>query len=492
MSADAMRLGGGTVVEISLRVKGNAQGNIREERRRSMRALFAGVALTNTTMVGASTIGTLVAADTIGPMWSGVPNAAGVFGTAAGTWWLARLATGRGTRPALVTGYLVTAVGAVLAMIAVARRDLFLLTGAMLLIGIGNGGCQLSRYLAAERYPARRRSAVLATIMWAGTIGALIGPNLIPASTAAVPSVGLPANSGPYLFSLLTAIGAAAVSMLIPRGRPAEPQRKPGTGAVHRASHRPVVLVAVTAMATGQVAMVAVMTMAPLQMQDFGQGFGAMGLVLTVHMVGMFALAPLSGLLAGRFGGNATILAGVAVMLASMVCVMTVPSGSGPMPYVSMFLLGYGWNLMFVGSSSLLTSRLPEAGRIRVEGTADAVVWIGSALASVAGGALMAGPGYAVLAAIVAGAMLLPVVLIVHCRRPRTSSATGYRESSSASTATPWPATWFPLIRSVHRSAGPGSGSTVSAHPPLSAKATGRRVATATSPRSTPRANATR
>lgn len=408
------------MVETLVRINRSEQGNPHRQRSRSTRALFAGVALTNTTMVGASTIGTLIAADTIGPMWSGVPNAAGVLGTAVGTWWLARRATSLGTRPALVTGYLVTAIGAVLAMIAAAQGQLLLLTGAMLLVGIGNGGCQLSRYLAAEPYPAQRRSRVLATIMWAGTVGALIGPNLILASTASVPHIGLPANSGPFLFSLLTALAAAAVSMLIPRGRLAQPKRKPSGGTAKRAAgHRSVILVAVTAMATAQIAMVAVMTMAPLQMQDSGEGFGAMGLVLTVHMVGMFALAPLSGMLAGRFGGNATILAGVGVMVACMVCVMAVPSGSGPMPYVSMFLLGYGWNLMFVGSSSLITSRLPEAGRIRVAGTADTVVWVASALASVAGGALMAGPGYAVLAAIAGLAMLLPIVLIVrHRRRP--------------------------------------------------------------------------
>ena len=91
----------------------------------------------------------------------------------------------------------------------------------------------------------------------------------------------------------------------------------PGGGAsVAQIVARPRVLAAIIALVIGQVVMVLVMTMTPLHMADHGHGLDAVGLVISGHTFGMFALSPLSGRLASRFGTPLVIAAGLAVLAA--------------------------------------------------------------------------------------------------------------------------------------------------------------------------------
>jgi MFS family permease len=178
-------------------------------------------------------------------------------------------------------------------------------------------------------------------------------------------------------------------------------------------------------MTAGQLAMVALMTMTPVHMRTHDHSLTAVGVVLTAHMVGMFALAPLSGRLADRFGARAAILAGVAVLLACA-AVVVLPAARSEVPYltVALFLLGYGWNLTFVGGSTMLTQALTAPQRLRVQGGVDALVWSISAVASVGGGVILARLSYPVLGAISGLVAILPVPFLLARRsrdaQPRT------------------------------------------------------------------------
>jgi MFS family permease len=128
-------------------------------------ALFMGVVFMSTAIVGASAVATLVAAEGLGAVWSGSPNAANVLGTAVGALGLATLMVRRGRRAGILVGYAVGVLGALLAAGAVVSGVMPLLVVGMLLLGIGNGGAQLSRYAADDLFPRERRGFVLGSIV---------------------------------------------------------------------------------------------------------------------------------------------------------------------------------------------------------------------------------------------------------------------------------------------------------------------------------------
>ncbi|MDG4770727.1 MFS transporter [Solwaraspora sp. WMMD792] len=384
----------------------------RRTRHRPMAALFTGAAVTNVSMVGASTVSTLVGAQLLSPLWSGIPNAAGIVGSAVGTLTLAAVLARRGSRSALVLGYLIAVVGAVVAGGAVLADAAGPLMVGMLLLGVGNGGAQLSRYCAADLYPPDRKGFAVGVIVWAGTVGALAGPNLIAPLARFSAGLGLPPLAGPYLLALVGAGTAAAASATLPTTRAGTRHGAPGPGAVSAGVwRRPVVRTAVVSMTAGQVSMVAVMTMTPLHMDMHGHGLGAVGAVVSAHLLGMFLLAPLSGHIVDRFGARTAILAGVGLIALSTM-VALVPAAASAQLYVALFLLGSGWNLTFVGGSGLLTQSLTLADRQHVQGGVDAIAWGASAVASVGAGMVLGTVGYPVLAVSAGAAVLLPLFLL--------------------------------------------------------------------------------
>jgi predicted MFS family arabinose efflux permease len=281
----------------------------------------------------------------------------------------------------------------------------------MVLLGFGNGGAQLSRYLAAELYPAGRKGFALSTIVWSGTVGAVVGPALFAPAAHAAAIQGLPELSGPIAVSALGAACAVLAASLLPGGaaRLTRPARTARTGAAFR---RPAVRLSIVAMAAAHVAMVSVMLMTPVQLEQHGHGLGVIGIVLSAHMIGMFALAPLSGRIADRFGGARTIAAGMIVLLGASALAAVHPTSHAEGLPLALFLLGYGWNLAFLGGSSLLSQDLPEQMRIQLQGRIDAIIWGASAIASLVAGPLFGLGGYPVLAMIAGLLALVPLTFL--------------------------------------------------------------------------------
>ncbi|MEU0531748.1 MFS transporter [Amycolatopsis tolypomycina] len=377
-------------------------------RTRSMGVLFAGVALLNTATVGLTTAATLIVAAGSGTAWSGLPSVASVLGTAGGALGAGLLLPVNGRRRVLVAGYGSAALGALVAFAAALATSVLPLLLGILLVGVGNGGAQLSRYLAADLYPPERRGRALATVVWAGTIGALAGPALMAPAAHVVTGFGWPSLSGPVAVAVVATAAAALAAVLLPRDVP--PPRVRGARGPVRS---PAVVRPLAAMVGAQLAMVAVMTMTPLQLQSHGHGLGTVGWVLSAHLAGMFALAPLSGRIADRWGPAVTVNAGLGVLALASATALAAPAAHTSGLPLALFLLGYGWNLVFVGGSAQLSRDLAPATRSRVQGTVDAVVWSASALAGLGSGQLFAGGGYALVAVVGGVLALLPLALLV-------------------------------------------------------------------------------
>jgi MFS family permease len=389
----------------------------------------AGVAVGSTGYIAAITIGSIAARSITGSSaFGGAPGAAAVAGAAVGSAILSWIMARRGRRVGLVLGYLVSASGALLAALSISAASLPLLIGATVLIGFGNSANQLSRYAAADLFGPERRASTIGLVVWGATVGAVVGPNVVQFAGDAASAAGLPDLTGPYLFLAAFVSLACVVSFVMLRPDPfelADASALAGPGSVAAAPlvevvRRPAVTASIVALVIGQVVMTLIMTMTPLHMTEHGHSLAMVGLVISGHTFGMFALSPISGRMTDRFGHVRVIFFGTLVLATSAILAAVAPPDGGNLLFVALFLLGWGWNLGFVAGSSLLSGGVTLAERTRVQGVADATIWSAAAFASVGSGLVVAAAGFATLGLLGAALVLLPVwVLAAHRSRLR-------------------------------------------------------------------------
>jgi MFS family permease len=404
-------------------------------RGRTRIALFASTALGSTGHIAASTVASIVGQDLLGSAaLSGAPGATVVFGAAMGAIALSWVMSRRGRRNGLTLGYLSAVLGAVLAGTAVVIRSFPLLLLGTFLIGFGNSSTNLSRYAAADLVAPNRRAVAIGLVVWGSTVGGLVGPTLVPLAGAIAPSLGLPTLAGPYLIPILFVSLAAAVSFFALRPdpfaiahestihRPSEDGDMP-TASVREVFSQPAVVAAMAALIAGQATMVLIMTMTPLHLTAHGHGLGTVGIVISGHVAGMYALAPISGRITQRVGTLPTIFLGTGVLVAAGLLAALAPGDSDTLLFIALFLLGWGWNLGFVAGSALLTSSVSLAQRTRVQGIADAVIWTTSAAASLGSGAVVAAAGFSTLGFLGVALVLAPVWLLLQRRNAIAAAA---------------------------------------------------------------------
>jgi len=387
------------------------------QRTRLTRTIFVAVALGSTSLYAAFTIAPLVARDVgASRAWSGVPGAISVVGTALGSALLSVVMARRGRRTGLGLGWAIGVAGAIGAVVAVSRSSFVGLLVAMGLIGMAHAANQLSRFAAADLHPEARRPSVLGWVVWASTIGAALGPSLLGLGKATAGTLDISPLSGGFLVALVFYIAALACAAAM-RPDPTElaqpdadePRDSVGLRAIGRFPH---VQAAVVIMIVGQVTMVLIMTMTPLHISEHGHGVGVVGLVMSSHLVGMFAFAPLIGKLVGRIGSLKAATIGMALLTLAAMGAAAAPADNGYAIGAALFLLGLGWCFGFVAGSALLTSGLGYAQRIRLQGGVDGVVWTSSAVASLGSGVVLDAWGYSTLALIGGGIVVASLALV--------------------------------------------------------------------------------
>jgi MFS family permease len=180
----------------------------------------------------------------------------------------------------------------------------------------------------------------------------------------------------------------------------------------------------VAALSLAHGVMIAVMVMTPLHMHHGGAHLDVIGLVISVHVLGMFALAPLVGWAADRFGRPPMLTVGAAVLFASLLLSGISPPGASWSIGVGLFLLGLGWSFCTVAASTLLTESSPLAVRTDVQGAADLVMGVTAALAGVVAGLVMDGFGYAALT-VFAGLLVTGVATAAELARRTVGRSAG-------------------------------------------------------------------
>jgi MFS family permease len=405
--------------------------------RHTVRTLVATQALGGIGLSAAIAVAALLAKDVSGSeALAGLAQTTQVLGAAVIAALLASFMSRHGRRPGLTVGYLLGGLGAAVCVVSGALRLFPLLLVGTVLLGGTTAANNQSRYAATDLAQPAHRGRDLSTVVWATTLGSVIGPNLAGPGGVVATWLHLPPRTGSFVLCTAAMLVTAGVMwlrlrpdpLLVSRLQPPaahvddvveEPSPRdsppsadlvpPLAGRPHaaRLSGRvarqgawrlirtsPLVLAAAIGMALTHAVMVSVMVMTPIHMDHGNASLEVIGLVISVHVLGMFAFSPLVGMAVDRFGSPPVLAAGGMVLL----CALLLAGGSSPGSSVTLglglFLLGLGWSLGTVASSTLLTAATPRARRPEVQGLADMTTGFTAAAGGAAAGVVLGVVGF--------------------------------------------------------------------------------------------------
>ncbi len=347
--------------------------------------------------------------------WAGMAVVMLTLGAAAVTVPLAGVAVRAGRRPALTLGWALGAIGAVLTVLGSEFVSLPLVLLGLLLFGSGTAANLQSRFAAVDRADPSQVGRALSLVVWSTTIGAVIGPNLTGPGATVARRFGVPDLAGPVLFSIL-AFGLAAVMTFVflrpdPLVRLEDAVRAPSGVRAALPHLRGTTLVAVYAIASSHAVMVAVMALTPVHMKDHGSSLQIIGLTISFHIAGMFALSPVMGWMSDRWGAPRTILLGQSALLVAVAVAGT--SGDSDLQItIGLTMLGLGWSASVIAGAAMLTRSVEISARPAVQGLSDLALNMAGAFGGLLAGLVVAWQGYGTLTA-AAGALTLPVIVLV-------------------------------------------------------------------------------
>lgn len=384
----------------------------------------------------ALSVGAVLALDLSGSQsWAGMATTMTTLGAAVCALPLARTAARRGRRVSLGIGWAVASVGGLVVIGAATARLFPLMLVGMALFGSGTATNLQSRFSATDLARSDKRARDLSMVVWATTIGSVLGPNLNEPGALVARVFGIPPLAGPFAIStaafvlaglfmwwrlrpdpLLTAqrVRDAAAGA----GTSGPPPLRAAFEAIRRSRNA---TLAVVTVALSHAIMVSVMAMTPVHMKGHGATLTIVGLTISVHIAGMYALSPLVGWLADRWGRITVILIGQGVMIVAVITAGTAAM-SDTQVAAGMILIGLGWSCGTVSGATLLAESVDPADRPGAQGFSDLLMNLMGALGGGMSGVVLGVIGFSGLNA-VAGLLVIPVVAL-SLRRLVTRPAT--------------------------------------------------------------------
>jgi MFS family permease len=351
--------------------------------------VLSGVGTAGTVAAGSLLVASISNSETL----AGLAQTSAVLGAAALALPLARITTKGGRRAALSIGYFAGFVGSIFAIWGGTSRNLALMLIGTFLVGAASAAAYQARFAAIDLATDQTRAKQLSFVVWGSTIGAVAGPNLMQPSGNFAESIGLPRLVGPYLISAVTLAAATLVIaiflnpdpyLLANKDLPSQNEKGATKKALSHIRSNPTALFAIAAIAVGHLAMVAVMVMTPVHMAHVDVTLTVIGLVISIHVLGMFAFSPIVGSLSDRLGRVRVIQIGLAILILSTVISGFARADDAYTLGVGLFLLGLGWSCTLIAGSALLSESVADIFKASSQGASDLVM----NLAGAGGGAI--------------------------------------------------------------------------------------------------------
>jgi MFS family permease len=446
------------------------ESGVRQVQRRTVVLLSAAQIFGGIGTGATVSIGSILAVELSGSSaWAGAVATVMTLGAALAALPLASLADRRGRRIGQVAGLSAALLGTLLMVLSIVWGVFFLLVLGAAGIGVGTAASLQARFAAVDLADAEHRGRSLSAVVWAVTVGAVAGPNLIQPGTVVGEALGLPPVAGPFVISgagllvatvllfaglrpdpllLARSLAAAAAPAQavtpVPGSAPAEalsvppPSIRGGSLArgMRAIRNSRMALLAVSAVVGAHAVMVGVMSMTPLHLQHLVEGPAAshaghtasgdvlviIGFTISLHIAGMFALSPVMGWLTDKAGRTETIMIGFGLLITA-VAVAGFGQGSTVAVAVGLVLLGLGWSASTISGSTLLAESVGQDSRVVVQGVSDMLMGIAGAFGGAMSGLVLSQAGYLGLnmaGALVGAAVLAAAAVTVMARRRGT------------------------------------------------------------------------
>ncbi len=294
-----------------------------------------------------------------------------------------------GRRAGFVLGALIGGTGGAISSIAIFRQSFIAFCIGNALMGCFQAVAQYYRFAAADAAEPAFKSRAVSWVMAGGVAAALLGPGIAGFSKDLFAPITF---AGSYLaIVVLAALSILLLSRLsIPR--PAAPAPGQGGRKLAVIARQPAFIAAVANGVLGYATMVFVMSATPLAAVACGHSSDDAIGIIRMHLLGMFAPSFVTGSLIARFGVTRILLAGAGMLLASAVAAL-----SGLALYnfwAALALLGVGWNFLYVGGTTLLTSAYRPEERAKTQAANEFLTFGVVAVASFASGGVMARIGW--------------------------------------------------------------------------------------------------
>ena len=314
----------------------------------------AGVGTAGTVAAGSLLVASITGSEEL----AGLAQTFSVLGAAALAIPLARLTSSGGRRRALSVGYAAGVVGSIFAILGGVNSNIFLMLAGSFLVGSASASAYQARFAAIDLVEEAHRAKQLSYVVWGSTVGAVTGPNLMSPAGDLAEKLNLPRLTGPYLISAFTLTFAALLIYLFLKpdpyltalgdGKSYSGGKKHVKEALSHIWHKPIALFAILSIAIGHVAMVSVMVMTPVHMAHVDVSLRIIGLVISVHVIGMYAFSPIVGSFSDRVGKVKTIQIGLGILLLSCFVSGTAAADDVSRLGMGLFLLGLGWSFTLI------------------------------------------------------------------------------------------------------------------------------------------------
>lgn len=314
-----------------------------------------------------------------------LPVAMMIIGTAVAVMPLTRLMGKLGRKPVFIGAALVALFASLLAALAATVNHFGLFLFAATLMGAAGASFQQMRFAVMEVAGDKLAAKAVARLMLGGLVAAMLGPQLVTwgkdlTSTAFAGSF--------YLMAILCACCVLLYLRVPETHQKPQQSAEPDKVSIRRVLVSPMFIVAVSSAVIGYALMSFIMTATPVHMHLHDQhSLEHTKWVIQSHILAMFLPSFFSGWLLSRLGVKKVIIMG---LLAYLLCIAIAFSGNDLGHYwVSLVLLGVGWNFLFLAGTVLLPRTHNQQQKIRVQSVNELLVFSGQGLAALGAGMML-------------------------------------------------------------------------------------------------------
>jgi MFS family permease len=330
-----------------------------------------------------------------------------------------RLMDRYGRIPVLATGCLSGIAGCLVTALGCEIESAPVVVAGFALVGVAQGTILLARAAAADMYPPERRARGISYVLFGALFGAALGP-LVFRPLFAGKELDTEALVVPWLAAAgIMVVGLALVLMVRPDPRTIAQRLHYDAGGAQLAPaapvreilRRPGVGTALVAAIASFAGMVSVMNLTGYIVIDHGHHQSDVFTVISLHIVGMYALVLVIGWLVDRIGRRPGQVVGLAVMGVSTVALGWFNSVFWMS--AALFLLGLGWNVSYVAAVTELSDRSLPNERGRLIGLTDQLSSAAAVVLVLLGGVVYSELGVEALAAGATVCVVVPAAWIL-------------------------------------------------------------------------------